>query len=95
MPKACGRGQCVGEGLPQTRRAPGLRFQPRRVQWALHSKASGQDHPPVGLKALGSLRTCHPAFFPTSPFRMGIFTLCLAFHSVLEAHSSLQPSRTL
>lgn len=89
VPEACGRGQCVRAGQPQTGRAPGLRSQPGRVQWALHSKASGRDHPPVGLKALG------PAFFPISPFRMGMSTLCLAFHSVLEAHSLLQPSRNL
>lgn len=88
------RAMCGGGAAPD-RKSPWPEIPARRVQWALHSKASGQDHPPVVLKALGSLRTCHPAFFPTSPFRMGMSTLCLAFHSILEAHSLLQPSRTL
>ena len=35
-----------------------------RAQWTVPSKAEGQEQPPVGLKALDLLRTCHPAFFP-------------------------------
>lgn len=34
-----------------------------RAQRTVPSTAEGQDHPPVGLKALDLLRTCHPALF--------------------------------